>query len=80
MRFQFFIIDGFLHGGHIGGHFEKKSSRRCSWSRADIVGKKLCQNTRINFLPATVFCMSAILAAILKNKFDENVREVGKIL
>ena len=31
------------------------------------------------FYQLRFFCMSAILAAILKNTFDENVRKVGQI-
>ena len=69
-----------VHGGHIGIHFEKhftkmfvKSSRYCR-------EKNCVKAWEFNFLSATFFCMSAILAAILKNKFDENVREVGQIL
>ena len=50
-----------------------KSSRYCR-------EKNCVKAWEFNFLSATVFCMAAILAAILKNKFDENVREVGKIL
>ena len=71
-RISFFIIDDFLHGGHIGGHFEKKSSRRCSWSRADVVKKNCVKIREFNFLAATFFCMAAILAAILEKKVDED--------
>ena len=46
-EFNFLSATFFLHGGHICGHFEKKGSRICSWSRADVVEKKLCQNPRI---------------------------------
>ena len=69
-----------MHGGHIGIHFEKhftkmfvKSSRYC---RTNIVSKY----GNLMFYQRRVFCMSHILAAILKNKFDEDVRGVGQIL
>ena len=45
----FFAGGHLVHGRPCWHPFWINISRRCSWSRADIVGQKLCQNTWISF-------------------------------
>ena len=69
-----------MHGGHIGIHFEKTFHKDVREVEQILWEKNCVKVWEFNFLSATFFCMSAILVAILKNKFYENVREVGQIL
>ena len=69
-----------MHGGHIGIHFEKTNLTKTFMKSERYCRKSCIKVWEFNFYQRRFFCMSAILAAILKNKFDEDVHEVGQIL
>ena len=68
-----------MHGGHIGIHFDETGLRGRSPGRPPTV-KKIAPNYMNLLLNLVIFCMAAILAAILGKKVYEDAREEERIL